>query len=193
MVREQAPDRRALRGGELRRLALLAVVIAWLAPGCDVHRESTAFKGEPAPPFEITAFNGEFDDRPFSLDSLRGQVVVLNFWASWCPECEYEMAALEEAWRAYRDRGVWFIGIDYMDFDEDALAMIERYQITYPNGPDRRTEISKRYRVTGVPETIFIDRNGIVQEVQLGPLNPARLKQVIEQLLSQPGGEAAGA
>ena len=193
MTRTRAVATNAPVGAGLRRFLVLAVAFAWLAIACDVPRESTAFKGGPAPAFEITAFNKEFADRAFSLEQLRGQIIVLNFWASWCPECEHEMPAFEEAWRRYRDQGVWFIGVDYMDFDEEALAMLERYQITYPNGPDRGTEISKRYRVTGVPETIFIDRNGIVQEVHLGPVSRARVKQVIEQMLSQPSGEAPGA
>ncbi|HLF36309.1 MAG TPA: TlpA disulfide reductase family protein, partial [Anaerolineales bacterium] len=67
----------------------------------------------PAPDFSLATFSGE----QVSLSALRGQVVVINFWASWCPPCREEAAYLESTWRAYRDQGVVFIGVDYADTD----------------------------------------------------------------------------
>ena len=167
-------------------LPLATAVLAVFAISCDPGlRTSEFFQGGPAPDFELTAFDdGEFAGRLFSLEGLRGQIVVLNFWASWCAECEKEMKALEEAWQTYRGRGVWVIGVDYRDFDEKALAMLERYDISYPNGPDRRSAISDRYRVSAVPETVFIDPQGIVSHVQIGPISRTRLHQIIGQMLA---------
>src|SRR5574341_1354795 len=131
---------------------------------------STMLQGRPAPNFELTGFNGEYNGQRFSLADMRGQVIVLNFWASWCIECEKEADLLEQAWRDYRGRGVWFIGVDYLDIDTEGLAYMERFNITYPNGPDIGSRIYQDYRSTGVPETFFIDKEGMIQHVESGPI-----------------------
>jgi len=168
-------------------LPLLATIVAVvLTMGEQKPNTSVVFRGEPAPPFAVTGFNPGFEGKEFSSESLRGQIVVLNFWAEWCAECKKEMHALEEAWKTYRDRGVVVLGIDYRDFDEKALAMLEAYGISYPNGPDRRSEIADRYHVSGVPETVFIDREGNVHEVAIGPLSRPRLHRVLGEMLAVP-------
>jgi cytochrome c biogenesis protein CcmG/thiol:disulfide interchange protein DsbE len=147
-------------------------------------KTSTKLSGQTAPNFELTAFNGEFEGQQFSLDELRGQPVVLNFWASWCVECDKEMALLEQAWHEYQDQGVWFIGVDYLDIDSEGLAYLDRYGITYPNGPDIGSRIFQDYQSTGVPETFFIDRDGIIQHVQIGPLNQPQLYALLDGLVA---------
>lgn len=150
---------------------------------------STKLQGRPAPNFELTGFNGEYDGQRFSLADMRGQVVVLNFWASWCIECEKEADLLEQAWRDYRGRGVWFIGVDYLDIDTEGLAYMERFNITYPNGPDIGSRIYQDYRSTGVPETFFIDKEGMIRHVQIGPIvSPAELYGLIDRLLAEEPG-----
>ena len=122
-----------------------------------------------------------------SLTDLRGKVVVLNFWASWCVTCKDEAVELEEAWRMYEQSGeVVFIGVDYVDTEPEARGYLERYDITYPNGPDMGTKISQAFRISGVPETYFIDREGVVKHVQLGPFrSTAQITALIEELLAQ--------
>jgi cytochrome c biogenesis protein CcmG/thiol:disulfide interchange protein DsbE len=161
-------------------LALVSVLAFGLRP-----QTSTVLQGQPAPNLEFTAFNGEFDGQHFSLADLRGHVVVVNLWASWCVECEKEAALLEQTWRDYRDRGVWFIGVDYLDIDSEALAYIERFNITYPNGPDIGSQIYQDYRATGVPETFFIDREGIIRHIQVGPVTRPQLYGLLDQLLAE--------
>lgn len=163
-------------------LALVAVLAFGLRP-----QTSTVLQGQPAPNLEFTAFNGEFDGQRFSLADLRGNVVVVNLWASWCVECEKEAALLEQTWRDYRDRGVWFIGVDYLDIDSEALVYIERFGITYPNGPDIGSQIYQDYRASGVPETFFIDREGIIRHVQIGPVTQPQLHGLLDQLLAEGG------
>src|SRR5512134_1224010 len=80
-----------------------------------------------APDFSLTAFDG----RAVTLSQLRGQVVIINFWASWCPPCREEAAYLESTWRKYKDQGVIFIGVDYVDAEPSALAYIDEFDITY--------------------------------------------------------------
>jgi cytochrome c biogenesis protein CcmG/thiol:disulfide interchange protein DsbE len=137
--------------------------------------------GEMAPEFEITTFDGV----TYQLADLRGQVVVVNFWASWCIPCEEEAAALENTWRHYKDQGVLFIGVDYVDTETAALAFMRRFNITYPNGPDLGTRISQAYRIKGVPETYFVDKTGRLAYVKIGPTNQDELMSVIEPLLGK--------
>jgi cytochrome c biogenesis protein CcmG/thiol:disulfide interchange protein DsbE len=146
-------------------------------------QSSTLLQGQPAPDFELTAFNGEYEGERFSLSDLRGQVVVLNFWASWCVECDKEMPLLEQAWQDYRDEGVWIIGVDYLDIDTKGLAYLDRFGTTYPNGPDIGSQIYQDYQCTGVPETFFIDRDGIIQHVQIGPLTKHQLYGLLDGML----------
>ena len=135
----------------------------------------------PAPDFSLTTFNGE----QVSLSALRGQVVVINFWASWCPPCREEAAYLERSWRAYRGEGVVFIGVDYADTDREALAYIDEFDITYPNGPDIGTRISQAYRIQGVPETFFVAKDGSLRGVKIGPLASPELEEKLDALLGE--------
>lgn len=134
-----------------------------------------------APDFKITGFDG----RKITLSELRGQVVIVNFWASWCDPCRDEAAYLEETWRKYQDQGVVFIGVDYVDTETAALAYIKEFDITYLNGPDLQTRISQAYNIQGVPETFFIAKNGELRGVHIGPLVPPQLDVKIEALLAE--------
>lgn len=132
-----------------------------------------------APDFTLTSFDGEM----ITLSELRGQVVIINFWASWCPPCREEAAYLEATWRKYKDQGVVFIGVDYADTESKALAYIDEFDITYFNGPDIGTRISQAYRMDGVPETYFVAKNGELRGVHVGPLKAPQLDEKIEELL----------
>jgi cytochrome c biogenesis protein CcmG/thiol:disulfide interchange protein DsbE len=136
----------------------------------------------PAPDFSLTGFDG----RAATLSNLRGQVVIVNFWASWCQPCREEAAYLEQTWRKYEDQDVIFIGVDYVDTEKAALGYIEEFDITYINGPDLKTRISDAYNIQGVPETFFIAKNGDVRGMHIGPLFPPELDEKIEELLAEP-------
>ena len=126
----------------------------------------------------------QFDGKHYRLSDLRGKVVVLNIWASWCDPCKAEAALLENAWQSFKDRGVIFLGADYVDTDAPALAFIKQYGITYPNGPDIGSNIYRQFRARGVPETYFIDQKGSVKHLTIGPLNELELRSNVEGLLS---------
>lgn len=121
--------------------------------------------GARAPDFQMTTFDGQ----QINTAELRGQVVVVNFWASWCKPCEQEALELELAHQLFKDQGVVFIGVDYVDIEREALAYLERFEITYANGPDLGTEISQAFRTRGVPETYVIGPDGRIAAVQIGP------------------------
>jgi len=138
-------------------------------------------RGELAPDFELKSFSGE----TYRLSDFRGSVAVVNFWASWCDSCKPEAKDLEAAHKYYQPRGdVLFLGVDYVDTEPEALAYLEEFQITYPNGPDLRTKISQAFRIRGVPETFIIDQNGVIVHVQIGPFRSLEdILSIIDPLL----------
>lgn len=139
--------------------------------------------------FTMPLFEGyEYEGaQEISLQELRGKVVVLNFWASWCVTCKDEAVELEQAWQYYQPGGeVVFIGVDYVDTEPEARGYLETYDITYPNGPDMGTKISQAFRIQGVPETYFLDREGVVQYVQKGPFrSKEQILSVVNSLLTE--------
>ncbi len=132
-----------------------------------------------APDFTLTTFKGT----TISLADLRGKPIVTNFWASWCPPCRIEAPLLERTWRAYKNRGVIFIGVDLQDREEDALAYIREFDITYPNGPDPTGEISIDYGVSGLPVTFFISRKGEIIRRWVGAIETRVLIDSIKEIM----------
>jgi cytochrome c biogenesis protein CcmG/thiol:disulfide interchange protein DsbE len=143
----------------------------------------------PAPALTLTLFDeyrGGLDQGTLNLEDLRGKGVVLNFWASWCKPCEEEAAALEDAWQRYKDKGIVFVGVDYLDQEPAARRYLEKFRVSYPNGPDLASKISKRYTIRGVPETFFIDPQGnLVGCRKIGPLSSGELEQRIAEIMPE--------
>lgn len=92
---------------------------------------------------------------------------------------------METTWRKYQDKGVVFIGVDYVDAEPNALAYIKEFDITYPNGPDIGQKVAKAYQIKGVPETFYVDKTGQLRGVQIGPLSAPTLDNKIEELLAE--------
>lgn len=134
-----------------------------------------------APDFTLTSFGGD----ELTLSDLRGKVVVINFWASWCPPCREEAAYLEDSWRKYKDQDVIFIGVNYADTEKEALEYIAEFDITYFNGPDLGTRIAQQFNLLGVPETFYIAKNGELRGVKIGPLIFPELDDKIRELQAE--------
>lgn len=176
----ETPARR--RGLSLASIVLMVgVVAAVVVVGIALARQQ---QGQPttgpAPDFTVTTFDGD----TIHLSDLRGRPVVVNFWASWCPPCREEAPRFQALWERYRDAGVLFLGITYVDNDADSLAFMDEFGITYPNGPDVGTFISKeQYLITGVPETFIIDQDGNIAEFFLYLEDEAQLSTTLDRLL----------
>jgi cytochrome c biogenesis protein CcmG/thiol:disulfide interchange protein DsbE len=172
----------APRARPIGRLLLWGGLAALLAlVGFGLYRtQAGPVSSGPAPEFTLTTFDGE----TIALADLKGQVIVVNFWASWCKPCEEEAATLESGWQRYRDQGVSFLGVDYVDTEPEARTYLERFAITYANGPDLGTRISQAYRIRGVPETYFIDRQGAIARVKIGPIEMSELQSILEPLVN---------
>ena len=143
--------------------------------------------GSPAPDFTMPLYDGYRAGLPetISLSDLHGKVVVLNFWASWCVECVRETDAFEAIWREYRDRGVVVLGVNHLDTEPAARKYLESFDVTFPNGIDVQQQVSRAYRITGVPETFFIDQQGAVRRTVIQALSRAELAAEIEALLAE--------
>jgi cytochrome c biogenesis protein CcmG, thiol:disulfide interchange protein DsbE len=166
------------RTGVIVTFAVILALLGLLAWGLRKVQAGPLSNGI-APDFTLTTFDG----RTVTLSELRGQVVIINFWASWCVPCREEAAYLEETWRKYQDQGVVFIGVDWVDTEKEALAYIDEFNITYLNGPDLGTRIAQAYNIQGVPETFFVAKNGEIRGVHIGPLKSPELDEKIEELL----------
>ncbi len=177
-----APEQeaRSMRWGRIVVWAVVALIIVFLAFGLIQAFQSQPTEGV-APDFTMETYDGG----SITLSDLRGQVVVINFWASWCGPCAEEAPDLQQAWEDYRDQGVMFIGVDYVDSEEKGLAYIERFGITYPNGADLGTKISDLYHIRGVPETFVINREGEITYFAMQPLTYQQIASEIEKALAQ--------
>ena len=152
-------------------VALLGLLIWKVAQGDPEVTRELARGGTPtAPSFTLERLDGKGD---FALESLRGKVVVLNFWASWCGPCRDEMPLLQQGSKRWANRGVVFVGIDIDDLRSDARAFLERFGVTYVNVYDGKSSTVGRYGVTGVPETYFVDASGKIQYRIAGPVEEA--------------------
>lgn len=163
-------------------IAILAV-LAWGLINTNATRPEV---GQVAPNFDVEFFDGyEWETRSVAnLSDMRGRPVVLNFWASWCVECRYETDVLEQAWEQYKDDGAVFLGVAYADVEPNSIAYMKEFGVTFPHAPDLGTDISQQYEITGVPETFFIDKDGVIRHVQIGPLNQQMMDDLMPQLLA---------
>ncbi|MCS7173772.1 MAG: TlpA family protein disulfide reductase [Armatimonadetes bacterium] len=132
----------------------------------------------PVPPFALQLFGGGV----FRPTDQRGRVMVVNFWASWCPPCREEAPELEAAWRGLRSQGIVFVGVNVWDSEQAARTFLQNYGITYPNGPDPRGRILVEFGVTGIPETYAVDRQGRLVRRWMGPITRQELANLLEGL-----------
>lgn len=164
-------------------LALLVGFLAIIGGSLNKKTVAPVRIGDPMPEFTLTSFSGE----TFRSSDLKGKVVLLNFWASWCKACEEEAVELENVWKEMQPGGnVLFLGVDWADTEPEALAYLEKFGITYPNGPDLGTKVSQLFRITGVPETYVFDLSGRLAAVNIGPFkSEAEIRALINGLLPE--------
>ncbi len=183
-VHGEAAQRRASRVWLWAALAVAVAVLAVLGAGLrrDPRRLPSPLVGRPTPAFSLPLLNGGV----LRSEALRGRVVVVNFWASWCyPACYDEAPHLQRLWDRYGERGVVVVGINIQDTEAGARAFVRRFGQTFPVGRDRTGSIAIDFGVVGVPETYLIDRQGRIVFKHAGAVTEDLLAARIEALLAQ--------
>jgi len=148
----------------------------------DPNRIDSALTGKPAPGFDLPALSGG-GQPPIRLGRFRGQVVVINFWASWCTDCRIEHNALVATWQRFRDQGVVLIGIPFEDPTSNSRAFASELHMDWPLAADPGSSTALAYGVYGVPETFVISPGGRVAYKQVGPVDYGLLADRITALL----------
>lgn len=153
-----------------------------LLAGCGGEPPQLA-KGEPPPPFALTALQGG----PVSLPAdLQDQVVVVRFWADWCPFCEGEMRSIEPVYRAYKDQGLRLLAVNVRQDAKAAAAFVEPLGISYEVLLDEDGAVARAYGVSGLPTTFFLDRQGRLVTRILGESTPEVFEDLVKGLLRTP-------
>lgn len=165
----------------LSAFALLIAFLAMIAWGLNRSMSGPIQKGDKVPDIQMVTFDGKV----VHTQDYAGKVIVLNFWASWCKPCEQEAADLEAAYQTFKSSGdVVFLGLAYVDTEPKSLEYLQKFGITYPNGPDLRTSVSQMFKIRGVPETYIIDGDGKLAFSQIGPFeSTAQIVSIIQPLI----------
>ncbi|MEX0991331.1 MAG: TlpA disulfide reductase family protein [Actinomycetota bacterium] len=196
-----------LKGGPRRgrRVAVLVIVvlmagsIGWLVYFQLSTRGATVVVGdqilnfkaaavvgnEPAPDFRLPRLDNR--SKTLAVSDYRGEVVVLNFWASWCYPCRREAPDLQAAWLDYKDRGVQFIGVDNRDNDAAGLAFVREFGITYPSVVDETGALAGGYELPGLPATFVISAEGRIVYRFIGYIDGPTLRAALDDVLGRDG------
>jgi len=148
--------------------------------GTATKEEKSPLIDRPAPDFKLETFDGKSID----LSDLHGNVVVMNFWASWCIPCQSEVDVLENATNEYRNMPVSIIGVNIWDDRENAVDFINKYNADFVNTYDPKGHIQVDFGVRGVPETFFINKDGIIIKKYSGQITGDMLHKLISEILA---------
>jgi peroxiredoxin len=151
------------------------------APQTDVLTDPAPLPNHPAPDLALP----QLDGTQLTLRDLRGQVVLINVWATWCPPCRAEMPAIQQAYAAYRDRGLIVLAVNQREEATAITPFLEQYGLTFPILLDRDGQASATYQASALPSSFFVDRRGVIRAVYRGPMPPRVINGIMEQLLQE--------
>ena len=166
---------------------ILALGLLWIYLSMERNASSSAVvaapqQGFPAPDFELINLDGE----TVKLSDLRGQAVLVNLWATWCPPCRAEMQSIEKIYIEYKDKGfvVLAVNMTYQDSPEKVSPFVSEQGLTFPILLDENGDMANAYQLRSLPSSYFIDREGVINEVVIGgPMAEALLRTRIEKIL----------
>ena len=167
----------------LTQAGLLAVAVLLLAAACS--KETAPI--DPAPDFELTLYGTETRQagETLRMSDLKGNPVVLNFWFPSCPPCVAEMPEFERVFQNHRTYNVEFVGVQLLGIDtaEDGQNFVNEVGVTYALGPDE-DEIIMKYKVSGFPMTVFIDKDQNIVRKWQGVLNEEKMEEILSEILN---------
>jgi cytochrome c biogenesis protein CcmG, thiol:disulfide interchange protein DsbE len=152
-----------------------------LAAPTDLLSTPAPLPDHPAPDLALPQLNGT----PRTLRDLRGQVVLINVWTTWCPPCRAEMPAIQQAYAEYHDRGFTVLAVNQREDAAAITSFLEQHGLMFPILMDSDGQASATYQTSALPSSFFIDRRGIIRTVYHGPLPPSVINGTIEQLLQE--------
>jgi peroxiredoxin len=135
---------------------------------------------QPAPPFTLRTPDGDV----ISLSDFAGQPVLINFWATWCPPCRYEMPFLQAAYEKYKSQGFVVLAVDIQETPEVVKPFLQELGLTFPVAMDRSGAVSSAYRIQAIPTSIFVNRDGVVVDIHRGALTPDVLQGYLDRLIT---------
>lgn len=173
-----------------RYVAALAAAV-WLTA---VPGSSAAVVGPNAQPVAANFSLKDLNGKVRRLSDYRGKLVIVNFWATWCPPCEREIPSMERTYRKFKHRGLVILGIEEGEGWETVEPVAEQMKITYPVLLDRDESVSRRYKIIGLPTSYLIDPRGRIVDVLVGGRNWTNpgLRARLARLLPGPSRERAG-
>jgi cytochrome c biogenesis protein CcmG, thiol:disulfide interchange protein DsbE len=173
-------NKRLSKGSIVLLVGIIAVVMV-LGLQLSRQNETQPTKGI-APDFYLELFDGS----DFQLSDYKGQVVLINFWGSWCGPCRQEAPELQALYEDYQDEGFVIIGVNWLESSrQKALDFVDEFGITYPNGEDFGEMVAKKYHIQGAPENFLIDKDGNVSQFIYGIVQYNKLSGAIETLIAE--------
>jgi cytochrome c biogenesis protein CcmG/thiol:disulfide interchange protein DsbE len=171
-------------GVSLFNVGLLALLLTQLLTPAS-HPVSNSLIGHAAPDFSLVALRSQSGKSTLSLADFKGRPVVLNFWASWCEPCKEEAPLLESTWEQMQAQGkdVVFLGVDYQEASNNAIRFLQSYNITYAAVSDAHGTVATKYDVAALPQTVFINRNGVVVSKVPGQLTDRLLSSNLQRII----------
>lgn len=130
-----------------------------------------AIQGSQAPDFALKDLQG----RTVRLSDYQGQPVLVNFWATWCVPCRLEMPALEQRYARWQSSGLVILAVDFAEPASDVKSFKDEFGLSFPLLLDPNGDVQQMYRVRGYPSSFFVDPDGVIQVVQIGPLTEGQL------------------
>ncbi len=162
----------------MRAFRLLAVLV--LLAACGESGGKAPHVGDAPPAFRLSTLDGGAVDYPAQLS---GKVVVLRFWATWCPFCKDEMKIIQTVWSQSHDRGLEVLAVNAGQEKGDIADFVAKLGIAYPVLLDPGSKVTRQYGVTGLPMTLFIGRDGRIKGRILGETDEATFRRKVEELL----------
>lgn len=151
-------------GVSVLNLGLLILLLTQLLTPAPAKSTTDPLINHPAPNFSLATLNSITGQKTLSLSDFKGKAIVLIFWASWCEPCQNEAPLLENAWKQRQAQGkpVVFLGINFEEATDAATGFLQHYDITYPTVLDTNGSAATKYRIVSLPDTFFINQQGIV-------------------------------
>lgn len=135
--------------------------------------------GEPAPELMLQSLDG----RPASLNDYRGQVVMINFWATWCPPCRAEMPDMEQVYQEKKQQGFAVLAVNIQEARDPITEFVNRFGLSFPVLMDTKGEVTQQYGIYSLPTSYFIDQQGRIAELNVGALSKSAISKKVEALL----------